>query len=391
MEEYTETEVNYFILTKQHLTPESRIDDVSKIAQDIGGLHATSQTTTYLSTFFRSNNFRKKDLEEEIYYKKNLGKIRCMRKSVFVQPRELIPTIYTATKKQYAKRHKDYLNNLGVSLETYEKSAVEIRKILSGRILSTAEIKKEVTSKEYTTHFISLMCDKLDIIRNKPIKSWKDKRHTYSLFTEFFPEMDFEGIYEEESMKFLVEYYLQSLGPATETDIFWWTGFNKTQTRKILLELENKIERIQIKGIEKEFLILSEDLKNLKQLQQEEENTVNLLSDLDPYLMGHKDRERLVEEEHYNHLFDRSGNATSSILLNGKVIGIWDFVSSKESKIKIFFLEKPEASVKQQVIEEVKKAGLFIFDQEITIIECKEMEPLKSRTPGEMLTPLKHC
>ncbi len=391
MEEFTEIQVNYFILTKQHLTPESRINDITQIARNIGGLHATSQTTTYLSTFFRSTNLSKKDFEDEIYEKKNLGKIRCMRKSVFIQPKELIPIIYLATKKQYAKRHEDYLKNLGVSLEEYDKSAAEIRKILSGRILSTTDIKKEVLSKEHTTHFIALMCDQLDIIRNKPLKSWRDKRHSYSLFEEYFPDLSFEDISEEESMKFIVKHYLKCLGPATETDIVWWTGFNKTQTRKILFEFEDELEKIQIEGSEKEFYILSEDLKKLKQLQQRDENLVNLLSDLDPYLMGHKDRERLVKEEHYNYMFDRSGNATSCILLNGKVVGIWDFVSSKEPKIKIFFLEELEESIKQKTKEEVKRVGLFIFDEEITIKECQSMDPLKSRTPGEMLTPLKHC
>ena len=54
---------------------------------------------------------------------------------------------------------------------------------------------------------------------------------------------------------------LECLGPATETDIVWWTGFNKTQTIRILQELENQVEKIQIKGIDKEYLILSEDLK----------------------------------------------------------------------------------------------------------------------------------
>ena len=106
--------------------------------------------------------------------------------------------------------------------------------------------------------------------------------------------------------------------------------------------------------------------------------------------MGHKDRERYVKEEHYNYLFDRSGNATSAILLNGVVIGIWDFVSSKESTIKIFFLEKPDASIKKQVMEEAKRVGKFIFGEETTITECKEMESLKGRIPGEVLTPLKH-
>ena len=391
MEKFTESHVNYFILTKQHLTPESRISDITQIAKNIGGIHATSQTTTYLSTFFRANKFSIEEFEKEIYEKKNLGKIRCMRKSIFIQPKELIPIFYMGTKKQYAKRHEDYLNNLGVSLQDYEKSASEIKNILAGRILSTTEIKKEVTSKEHTTHFISLMCDKLDIIRNKPLKSWRDKRHSYSLFSEYFPDMNFEDISEEESMKFIVKHYLKSLGPATETDIVWWTGFNKTQTRKILFELEDGLEKIQIEGIEKEFYILSEDLEKLKQLQKKEENIVNLLSDLDPYLMGHKDRERLVKDEHYNYMFDRSGNATSCILLNGRVVGIWDFVSSSETEIKIFLLEELEDSIKQNVVDEVNRVGLFIFDEKIKIKECQNMEPLKSRTPGEMLTPLKHC
>ncbi|MCE7748414.1 MAG: winged helix DNA-binding domain-containing protein [Candidatus Heimdallarchaeota archaeon] len=391
MDEFTASEINYFILTKQHLVPESRIEDISKIAYDIGGLHATSQTTTYLSTFFRAINFRKEDLENEIYEKKNLGKIRCMRKTIFIQPTELIPRLYIATKKQYSKRHEDYLKNLGVSVEEYEKAAAEIRKIVAGKALSTADIKKEVNSKEYTTHFITLMCDQLDLIRNKPIKSWRDKRHTYSLFKEYFPEMSFEGINEEESMKFLVRKYLECLGPATETDIVWWSGFNKTQTRRILQELEGQIEKIQIKGINKEYLILSEDLKKLQTINKTDKSVVTLLSDLDPYLMGHKDRERYVKEEHYSYLFDKSGNATSAILLNGRVIGIWDFVSSKESSIKIFFLEKPDVSIKKQVLEEAKRVGKFIFDEETTITECKEMEPLKGRIPGEVLTPLKHC
>ena len=145
MEEFTESEVNSIILTKQHLTPESRIDNISNITKDIGGIHATSQTTTYLSIFFRSNNFRKEDLDKEIYEKKKLGKIRCMRKSIFIQPKELIPVIYTATKNQYAKRQEDYLNNLGVSLEEYEETAEEKTAEMAG---TTLEESAEETPAE---------------------------------------------------------------------------------------------------------------------------------------------------------------------------------------------------------------------------------------------------
>ena len=71
--------VNYLVLRKQHLTDDSRIDDIIRITRDISGLHATDSVTPYLSLFARSSNFEKDSLDEELYLKKNLGKIRCMR------------------------------------------------------------------------------------------------------------------------------------------------------------------------------------------------------------------------------------------------------------------------------------------------------------------------
>jgi hypothetical protein len=47
--------INHFILRKQHLTDDSKTDNIVQIAKDIGGLHSTSSTTPYLSLFARTN------------------------------------------------------------------------------------------------------------------------------------------------------------------------------------------------------------------------------------------------------------------------------------------------------------------------------------------------
>ena len=57
------------------MTDDSKIDDVVQIVKDIGGLHATGSTVPYLSLFARTRNFVKKYLDEELYVKRNLGKI----------------------------------------------------------------------------------------------------------------------------------------------------------------------------------------------------------------------------------------------------------------------------------------------------------------------------
>jgi len=96
-------EINRFVLRKQHLADDSRIDDVVQIVRDVCGLHATGSTVPYLSLFARTRNFVKESLDEELYVKRNLGKIRCMRGTLYILTKEMIPTAYVATRKIVGK------------------------------------------------------------------------------------------------------------------------------------------------------------------------------------------------------------------------------------------------------------------------------------------------
>jgi len=390
MDKFSVEQVNQFILQKQHLTADSKTENISAVTRDIGGLHSTSQTAPYLSLFNRIENFSKNQLDEEAYVKKNLGKIRCIRKTVFLHHKEFIPWIVQATKKQYAKRHVDYLANLGVSEEKYQKLVQDILKVLEGRNLSVSEIKKELNSNENISAMVNLACDQFRIIRNRPIKSWRDRRHTYSVFEEYFPSMNLEEFSEEESRTKLVRYYLECFGPATEIDIVWWTGFNKTEVRIALKELDDKATQNPIEQAPN-FILLNSDIDKIVNMTLSEQDVINVLPDLDPYMMGYKERERYVDQKFYDHIFDRSGNATTTILVNGKVKGIWDFISSKKSVIKYFLLEKLTKEQLEGVRSQLKEVGRFIFEEDVTLMECKLMDPLKTRTPGEVQTPLKHC
>lgn len=383
--------VNKFIQGKHHLTDQTKTNDIVQIVLDICGLHSTSQSSPYLSLFARTNSFQKEDLNKETYERRNLGKIRCMRKTIFILPKEVLPFLYAATKKQYAQRLEGYLERLGMPLKKYYTIAGEIEKLIKGRTMSVSEIKKQLDTKENISAVVSLLCDQKKIIRNKPVKGWRDKRHTYSLFEEYFPEINLEEYEEEEGIEFLIHYYLERYGPVTENDIVWWSGLNKTLVRKALVKLEEMIAKISIERISHEYLITREDKEKLGALVRDKSPVITFLPDLDPYLMGYKDRERYVNQEYYNHLFDQSGNAATSILLDGRVIGIWDFVSAKESVIKIHLFEKQEQGIHKLILEEAERVGRFAFDEEARIKECKEMEPLKGKIPGAVLVPLKDC
>lgn len=81
--------VNRFILAKQHLSEDSKIDDIVQITKDIGGRHATSATTPYLSLLARTNSFVKENLQKELYQEKSLAKVTFVRKTMFILPEEM--------------------------------------------------------------------------------------------------------------------------------------------------------------------------------------------------------------------------------------------------------------------------------------------------------------
>ena len=116
---------------------------------------------------------------------------------------------------------------------------------------------------------------------------------------------------------------------------------------------------------------------------------MNLLPSLDPYLMGYKDRERYLNPEYYKNVFDRSGNATSTILLNGKVIGVWNIAEKPEPLIKLLLFEEVERRVLKKVYLEGQKIGKFIADGDVQIKERNSMVPLTRRTAGGVMSPLK--
>ena len=126
--------VNHLILKKQHLSPDSKTDDIKKIVDDIIGLHATGQQTPYLSLFVRMNNFKRQWLRDEMEVKRNFGKIRCMRRTVHVLSKDMIPVAYTATKKFVVPGTESYVKHLGVTYEDF--------KIISESILDIVKLRR---------------------------------------------------------------------------------------------------------------------------------------------------------------------------------------------------------------------------------------------------------
>jgi len=383
------TQINKLILSKQHLTEDSKIDDIIQITDDICGLHSTDLKTSYLSLFVRSHNFKRFDLERELYSNRNLGRIRGMRRTLFILTTKMIPIVFNATFNLIEKTFEKYMEYHKVSSTDYEKISRSIITLLKGKELSTSEIRKQIKSKANVPAIIHIMCSKCVLIRARPIKDWKDRRSKYALFSDYFPNIDLKEVKEKEAVQSLVEQYIKVYGPVSENDISWWTGLTKSTIRYALQNIETQFNKAKISSLKGTYIIHKSDTNRLQNLDNLYKPSLELLPMLDPYPMGYKDRDRYIDFDYYNNVFDRSGNITSTIVLDGAVIGVWDVEETLEPIIKFYLFHPIEDNEYDLLYSKAEKIGEFYFDKEIKIKEYDSMIPLTERTAGGFMTPLK--
>jgi len=389
MLEFENITINKLILKKLHLLEGSQLDNIHKITEDLCGLHATGTIEPYIQLFVRAKNFEKEDLVTELFTKKTLGKIRGMRKTLFIFTKDLMEIIYPFAKNLTEDRELKYLKYRNISLEDYDELSKQILNLLQNNEFSTSQIKQKIKTKKDLVAVISVMCDQMLLIRGKPVSSWRDRRLLYAPFKSYFPDLSLSKYTENEALTLLIERYITSYGPVTIDDIIWWSGITKKKFNSIFTQIEVELMNIRILDLDYEYFIVSKDIDSIKK-SDSQLNSVNLLPLLDPYMMGYKNRERYVDMKRYDYIFDRSGNATQVILQDGLVIGIWDIILKPKPICKLYFFEDIDDNILKIITLKAKKLAAFITCKELQIHICNSMVPLTKKTMGSFMSPLKN-
>jgi hypothetical protein len=384
-------QVNHFCLGKQHLTDDTKIDNVVQIVDDIAGLHATCPISPYLSIFARSRDFSRADLDEELYIKRTLGKFRSARKTLYVLTKEMIPIAYAAMKTMLEDRFEGYIKYQGFTREDYASTAKSILEVLQDNGMTATDIKKALGTKANVSAIVNVMCDQGLLIRGEPKGGWNSNTHTYYIFQEYLPDVNLNQADESTAKKLLIKKYIAAFGPVTINDISWWTGFTKREVKKIMENLEDEITNVQIEPLGENHFMLSAEEELLPSINRSSKPIVNFLPPLDSYLMGYKERDRYLKQEHVEFMYDRSGNATSAILVNGRIVGIWDFSEDKEPVVKLFLFENAEKELMKEMSTKALEIGKFMADKECQIKKCDSMVPLAKIHYGSFTAPLKDC
>jgi len=370
------------------------------VVEDLLGLHATSSQTPYLSLLARMERFTREMLNGELYEKKSLARIRGMRGTLFLVPRESIALVHRATRADFDVQ--DYLGQWGLPQREFQELARCITELLEEGSRTIHELKREVTSMlrsrkirrlqrrqgrvVYSASSLAVALTALEA--EGRIYSFKDpgrlatlpgpeaeagEVNRYALLQKDFPEVDLQAYTVEEARSLLLKRYLAAYGPATLKDMAWWLSLTQKGVQAALRPFAEELVELEISGLGKGFRMLCEDFEKLQGFtpSDSEERQVALLPYEDMYLKGYKLRERLIAPEHEKRAYP-GGSARPTIMVDGRIVGVWEILPApqREDKIKlqISLFEGIDGEAERSIYEEARRVqGLFGCSGEIVI------------------------
>jgi len=310
---------------------------VVEVARDLVGLHATDPATVYLAARARMLDPGVAAVEQALYEDRALVRILGMRRTMFIEPVELMGVVQAACTDAIATQQRrllvDLVGRAGLAddppgwIEDVEKVAVNALEARGGataaelakddprlaRQIVFAEGKPYEGRQSVVSRILLLLAAEGRIVRGRPRGSWVSGQYRWSVVDAWLPG----GVPAwslQEAQAELVRRWLRGFGPATIADVKWWTGLPMGQVRRAVGET-GAVE-VDLDGTP--GLVLPDDLDPVPA----PEPWVALLPALDPTTMGWAGRDFYLDP-HRPALFDRNGNAGPTIWLNGHVVGGW--------------------------------------------------------------------
>jgi hypothetical protein len=131
-----------------------------------------------------------------------------------------------------------------------------------------------------------------------------------------FRRLEFELPSPEDGRARLVRRYLRAFGPAARSDLVDWSGVP-------LRELESTLDSLRLRTFRDERGRELLDLPRAPIATGDETAPPRLLPRWDELLLAHKDRTRVLAEEHRKTVIQKNGDVQQTLLVDGFVAGLW--------------------------------------------------------------------
>ncbi|WP_326954059.1 winged helix DNA-binding domain-containing protein [Amycolatopsis sp. NBC_01286] len=332
------------------------------VTEALVALHATDAASVYVSVLARSATSTLADVSEAMYERRDLVRWMAMRRTLFLLPRTDVPVVQAAISTPLAaalrRRLISQLQRNGTEpaidgdLQTWLTTLQdEVEHALRARGSATgAQLAADVPAlrtfippraasdrpQNVTSAFLTMLSAGGRIVRGTPTGAWTSRHHRWEPVRNWWPD-GMPELPTGQAQQGLARRWLTRFGPATVEDLQWWTGWNKSTTRRALQELP--VTDVDLHG-RPGIALTDDDFGDVTPVPP----VAALLPALDPTPMGWKHRDWFFGIDRH-HVFDTSGNIGPTLWWDGEIIGSWAVTAGGEIRTSVVADRGTEARI----------------------------------------------
>jgi uncharacterized protein YcaQ len=359
---FSEDEVSRFRVRRQHLACRAPVDACVQVVHDVCGLQAQNRSFAGLALAARVQNLSEDDVEGLLQADHGLLRTWLMRGTAHVVAADDLSMYIGALSADNIREVQRWLSHKGLQPDQLEEIANRIEKALAAGPLTRKELADELarrfgnTIRPWIDHGWGGIV-KLAALQGRVC--FGPSRGAVTTFMRVDRKLPgFAPESEASAQDQLFKAYLRGYGPAEVRDFAYWSGLRMEAARETAERLSEELTEVTVDA--RPALSLSEDLEELSR-EAEGDSSVRLLPSFDPYLLGARDKQHLVDRRNYKTVFRKAGWISPVVLVGGRVRGVWESKrQGKRMTVRVTPFEKLGRRICSGIAAEAEELGRFM-------------------------------
>lgn len=357
---------------------------IRRLCARLVGLHATDPVTVYLQVQARIPGVSADDVAAALYDDRTVVRTLAMRRTMFVVDPSDMPMFSAAIADKLADRElrrvAGWLEADGVADDGIAwmrgAGARVLRALVDHGPMTARQLKQQVpetatrvtagtgkwaTEVTMASRLLGWLATTGEVVRGSPGGSLSSTNWSWAATASWLPGgAPADAPSTAEAAVDLACRYLAAFGPATFTDLQWWTGWTKTLTRRALRVVAPVVVEVAdgLGGFAEAFALPGDEQPDDVPFDA----PVVLLPGLDLTPMGWKERGFYLGDHggFPGPFFDGAGNVGPSIWHRGRMVGAWG--QRPDGDIRWRLLDELSPDVVDRVSEQVPSVAAAIGD-----------------------------
>jgi winged helix DNA-binding protein len=354
-------QVRAWRVARNHLDTRAPRRKLLDVVSDVGAIHAQVQSAAELSLWARVEDVTSKDIREALWKRRTLVRTWSVRGTLHLHRASDLP-LYAAALSTNDRWWKGaWLRFVGLSADELDALLKAIRSALTDRPATREELTEKVARK-VGPHVRERMASGWgELLKPAAFRGWlcsgppRGQNVTFvrpDRWLRAWKEVDGDRALEE-----VFRRYLRTFGPATHEDFAAWWGIPPPPARRVRLALDSELEQVDVEGTT--GWVGPKELRRMQEL--EAPSTVRLLPNFDAYVMGFRQRERMVEKRLFDRVFRKAGWISPVVLVDGRIAGVWKHErGSRGIEVGVQRFGRLGAADRKGIEEEADRLGRFL-------------------------------